>query len=132
MSATTTLAPSSANRSAVARPIPPPPPVMKATLFASLGIAASSSCLGRFLEDPQSRMPQVFTRVKTSDGAAAVDHPAALQCSGYFVLLNDLGLRPVVTEKDRRHQGTGPARRSRPRRSSGSLPDFGSILSGPC
>src|SRR6185437_1082471 len=35
ISAITTLAPSSANRSAVARPMPPPPPVMNATLPAN-------------------------------------------------------------------------------------------------
>src|SRR6185437_9082463 len=43
MSAMTSLAPSSAKRSAVARPIPPPPPVMNATLPASLGAPAAMS-----------------------------------------------------------------------------------------
>src|SRR5262245_43294532 len=38
-----TLAPSSANRSAVARPMPPPPPVMKATLPMSRPIAVLSN-----------------------------------------------------------------------------------------
>src|SRR5262245_13653217 len=45
MSATTTLAPSSAQRSAVALPMPTPPPVIKATLPASRAIAfASPQC----------------------------------------------------------------------------------------
>src|SRR5215510_12307483 len=42
ISATTTLAPSSAKRSAVALPMPPPPPVMKATFPASRAIACLS------------------------------------------------------------------------------------------
>src|SRR5262245_56607032 len=52
-----TLAPSSANRSAVARPMPPPPPVMKATLPRSRPIAVlakmprpSASLIQRRLE----------------------------------------------------------------------------------
>src|SRR4051794_33279180 len=43
MSAMTTLAPSSANRSAVARPMPPPPPVMNVTFSANRAMSSLPS-----------------------------------------------------------------------------------------
>src|SRR3546814_11910888 len=64
MSATTTFAPSRANRSAVAPPMPPPPPVTMATFSSSLFILESPLCeimLSRMIRRPPSRQTFILS-----------------------------------------------------------------------